>query len=279
LHRACSLGLAIHLVLGAGVTNFAVQATPRDPAATTSGSAKTAEFAPRQDALPVAAPADAIILFDGQETNRFLAMDGGPIDWPVQDGCLVSTRAGGRTNHIVSSLHFRDADIHVEFQLPEQGSGNSGVYLHGNYEFQIFNSYGKQQPEMGDMGAVYGFSKPLSNACRAPGEWQVVDIRYRAPQRNEQGQIFREGSLTAWLNGSLVQERATFGEPRSPYHPFRYGTTPYLEKIWTRQQATGIGPVFLQDHDSPVRFRNVWIRPLDDSAHFYEAAIDEPAGR
>lgn len=53
------------------------------------------------------------------------------------------------------------------------------------------------------------------------------------------------------VNGVLVQDHATFGEPRSPYHPFRYGTTPHLAKIWEQQQRTGVGPVFLQDHDRP----------------------------
>jgi hypothetical protein len=98
----------------------------------------------------------------------------------------------------------------------------------------------------------------------------VVDIRYRAPQRNEQGEIIRDGSIHAFLNGVLVQDGVGLGEPRSKYHPFRYGTTPYLRAIWEKQKMTGVGPVFLQDHDNPVRFRNVWVRPLDDAAFTYE---------
>jgi hypothetical protein len=63
----------------------------------------TAEpFAPRQDELPVAPPDDAIVLFDGQGTNLFLSMEGGQIDWPVENGALVSTRGKGRSNHLVS---------------------------------------------------------------------------------------------------------------------------------------------------------------------------------
>ena len=222
------------------------------------------------DPPPAAPPDGAIVLFDGHGTNRFLSMEGKEMNWPVEDGTLVSTRGQGRTNHLVSKLHFRDAEIHVEFMLPEQGPGNSGVYLHGNYELQIFNSFGKDEPTMDDMGAIYGFSKPLANACRKPGQWQVYDIRYRAPRRDDSGKIVEDGSLTAHLNGVLVQDQAKFGEPRSPYHPFRYGTTPYLAKIWEQQQRTGVGPVFLQDHDSPVRFRNIWVRPLDDRAFLYE---------
>jgi hypothetical protein len=230
-------------------------------------------FAPKQDAPP---PNDAVVLFDGQGTNQFLSMSGGAIDWPTEDGGLVSTRSKQRSNHLVSKFHFRDAEIHVEFLVPNKGSGNSGVYVHGNYELQIFNSFGKQQIGMGDMGAIYGFSKPLTNASRRPGEWQVYDIRYRAPRRDKSGKIVEEGSITAWLNGKKVQDNAKFGEPRSKYHPYRYGTTPYLQEIWRRQQKTMTGPLFLQDHDNPVRFRNVWVRPLDDCATVYEPAMDGP---
>jgi len=227
-------------------------------------------FMPDQATLPVKPPAGAVVLFNGKGVNKFVSMAGGPVNWPVIDGALQSTRGKGRTNHIVSQLHFRDADIHVEFQLPAKGSGNSGLYIHGNYELQIINSLGNEEPGINDIGSVYGFSKPLVNACLAPGKWQVYDARYRAPRRNEKGDITAEGTLTVWLNGKLVQDGAKFGEPRSAYHPFRYGTTPYLKKIAEQQKLTMTGPLFLQDHDNPVRFRNVWIRPLDKHAIIYQ---------
>ena len=229
-----------------------------------------AAVAARQAKLPIVPPKDAVVLFDGKGTNLMLSMAGGPIDWPVQDGFLVSTRGQGRSNHLVSKLHFRDAEIHVEFMLPEDSKGNSGVYIHGNYELQIYNSAAENIPKGGGMGAIYGFHEPLANAARKPGEWQVYDILYRAPRRNGEGTIVEDGSITAYLNGVKVQDNATFGEPRSRWHPYRYGTTPYLEKIWTRQKQSGIGPLFLQDHDAPVRFRNVWLRPLDDKASIYD---------
>lgn len=221
------------------------------------------EFRPDQSVVPTPAPEGAIVLFDGINP-RFRSMQGGPIDWPIVDGCLVSTPAQGRVNHIVSEWHFRDADVHVEFMVSEIAEGNSGVYLHGNYELQIFNSHGVESPTEHDAGALYGFSAPLVNAARKPGEWQVYDIRYRAPRRDAQGNIVTPGSVTAWLNGQCVQRNTRFEEPRSVYHPFRYGNTPYLDKIGSVQKATQIGPVFLQDHGSPTRFRNVWIKPLDE---------------
>jgi hypothetical protein len=179
-------------------------------------------FAPDQSKIPVASPKDAIVLFDGEQTNKFLNKNGEKINWPIKEGALVSSRGGSNSNHIVSQVHFRDADIHVEFAINEKGSGNSGVYIHGNYELQIIDSFGKGKPTMQDIGAIYGFSKPLVNAGRKRGEWQVYDIRYRAPRRDESGKVTEEGSITAWLNGQKVQDHARFGEPRSVYHPYRH---------------------------------------------------------
>lgn len=231
-------------------------------------------FAPQQDTLPVAPPAGSIVLFDGN-TCRFRSMAGEAINWPIKDGSLISTTAGNHTNHIVSTVHFRDADIHVEFMIDKKAEGNSGVYLHGNYEMQIFNSAGKERVSDHDEGALYGFSKPLVNAAKPVGEWQVYDIRFRAPRRNSEGKISESGRVTAWLNGQLVQDDTSFEEPRSVYHPFRYGNSPYLNAINVQMKQSSVGPLFLQDHGSPTKFRNVWIKPLDELAHEYEATATE----
>lgn len=230
------------------------------------------DFKPAQKRLPVAPPKDAVVLFDGSGPGKLLSMSGDSVNWPIEDATLVSTRGNTRSNHLVSQLHFRDAEIHVEFKLPESGKGNSGIYIHGNYELQIYNSHKAEKLTQNEMGAVYGFAPPLVNASREPGTWQVYDIRYRAPRRGDDGSIVTPGSITAWLNGKKVQDATRVGEPRSKYHPFRYGTTPYLKEIAKLQKATSVGPVFLQDHDSPVQFRNVWVRPLDELAHIYEPA-------
>lgn len=224
---------------------------------------------PDQGQLPVPPPKGATTLLDDKGMHSFLSMAGEKIDWPFEGGALVSTSNKKNQNHIVSKLHFRDADIHVEFLLPEKGPGNSGVYIHGNYEIQIFNSFGKAKVTQDDAGAVYGFSAPLENACRKPGEWQVFDIRYRAPRRDAAGAIAEKGTATVWFNGKKVQDGATFGEPKSTFHPFRYGNTPYLDAIRDKQKKTGIGPVFLQDHGNPVKFRNVWVLPSDDKSFVY----------
>lgn len=236
----------------------------------TSPSSATSEgFAPDQSQIPTPAPEGAIILLDEQKLE-FLSMRGEATDWTRDADSLVAAKSPSHVNHIVSRWHFRDADIHVEFMVSEIAEGNSGIYIHGNYEMQIFNSYGKQDLNEHAEGALYGFAKPLVNASRKAGEWQVYDIRYRAPRRDANGKITEPGSVTAWLNGQLVQKDTRFEEPRSVYHPFRYGTTDYLAKIWKQQLATQTGPMFLQDHGSPTRFRNVWIKPLDDKAFLYK---------
>ncbi|MCG6157370.1 3-keto-disaccharide hydrolase [Rubinisphaera margarita] len=247
--------------------------------ATADEPSNVTEFKPDQTQLPVKPPADAIVLFDGGATVEFVSKLGEPIDWPLVDGTLESA-GGQKANHIVSTWHFRDADIHAEFLLPETGTGNSGLYIHGNYEMQILHSLDMKRLGQSDMGAIYGFNKPLVNAGRDRGVWQVYDIRYRAPRRDSNGEITEKGSITAWLNGEKVQDNFEFGEPRSVYHPYRSGTTDYLKGIWKKQIATTTGPLFLQDHGHPVRFRNVWIRPLDDHAHRFTSDVaQEPPAR
>jgi hypothetical protein len=220
-------------------------------------------FRPAQDTLPVPPPPGAIVLFgDGSALPAFTAMNGGPIDWKVENGTLVVNTTNGHANHIVSKELFQDADIHAEFVVDPAAHGNSGLYLHGHYEMQIYDSFGVEPPTEQDEGALYRFGPPLVNAARRPGEWQVYDIRFIAPRRDASGRITKAGSVTAWLNGKLVQDGLTFTEPRSPYVPYRHGVTDYLRGVEKQLRATGRGPLFLQDHGSPARYRNVWVRPL-----------------
>lgn len=223
------------------------------------------------DTPPGKPPADAIVLFDGCTTDAFLNTKGEPCHWPVIDGALEV-----RPGFIVSKVHFRDVQIHVEFMILDDKktggwAGNSGVYIHGQYELQILKSHGNPVTPKETIGAVYGISPPLVNVGRALGQWQVYDILYTAPRRDEQGKITEPGAITAILNGVLVQHNTHFLESISRWNPLVYQTTPYTDKIRDNLFKTGCGPLFLQDHGSPVRFRNVWLRPLDDKAKLFEA--------
>ncbi|MBY0457566.1 MAG: DUF1080 domain-containing protein, partial [Gemmataceae bacterium] len=92
------------------------------------------DFKPDQTKLPAPPPKGATVLLDEKGKHAFLSMAGEKIDWPVEGGVMTSTSNKKNQNHVVSQFHFRDADIHVEFLLPEKGPGNSGVYIHGHYE-------------------------------------------------------------------------------------------------------------------------------------------------
>jgi len=225
-------------------------------------------FAPVQAPLPVPPPAGALVLVgpDAAATAAaaFTSMAGGPIDWRAEDDALVVTQSNRHANHLVSKATFRDADIHAEFMVVPEAKGNSGLYLHGHYEMQIYDSFGVTPVTEQDEGSLYRFAKPIVNAARPAGEWQVYDIRFIAPRRDEHGAIVRPGRVTAWLNGHLVQSGLPFTEPRSPYTPYKHGVTDHLRGIERELLAMGKGPLFLQDHGSPTRYRNVWIRPLGE---------------
>jgi hypothetical protein len=216
-------------------------------------------------------PSDATVLFDGGRTDAFLDVKGEPCQWPVVDKAMVV-----RDGFIVSKLHFRDAQIHVEFAVPNDGkkgeaTGNSGVYIFGMYEMQIHNSYKTPVAPMGSVGALYHVSPPLVNAARKPDQWQVYDIVFTAPRRDGNGKVVQPGEITAMLNGVLVQNKTHFAESVSRGNPLRHNKTPYTDKILASIRKTDCGPLFLQEHGSPVRFRNVWIRPLDDKASVFKA--------
>lgn len=237
-----------------------------------------AAFQPQQATLPAKPPTSAIVLVTaegqvptGPDGPALVAMGGGAIDWQTREGGLEVAATKDRMNHVVSATVFRDADIHAEFVTSPQGEGNSGLYLHGLYEMQILDSFGRWPPQMQDEGSLYRFSPPLVNAARPTGEWQVYDIRFIAPRRAAGGAITKPGSVTAWLNGRLVQEAVEITDPRSPYVPYRHGVTTYLRGVEGRLLETGAGPLILQDHGSPTRFRNVWIAPLE--------AVPEPVSR
>ncbi|MFM8578042.1 MAG: DUF1080 domain-containing protein [Planctomycetaceae bacterium] len=238
-------------------------------AADQSGPSETihSEFHPDQSNLPVPPPPGAIVLLGvDADPGGFTSMSGGRVDWKSVEGTLEVATTPGHANHVVSRQVFRDADLHAEFMIHPRAHGNSGIYIHGHYEMQIYDSFAAAQsgvpPTEQDAGSLYRFAAPLVHAVRKPGEWQVYDIRYVAPRRDEKGLIVRPGSITAWLNGSKVQDDVGFTEPRSPYTPFRHGVTDHLRTVERRLIETGEGPLFLQDHGSPTRCRNIWILPL-----------------
>ncbi len=120
----------------------------------------------------------------------------------------------------------------------------------GRYEIQVLDCYNNPTYADGTTGAIYGQYPPLVNACRKPGEWQTYDIIWMAP-RFEGGSLVSPAYVTVMLNGVLLHNHRELKGPTT-----HRDIAPY-----TAHPATG--PLRLQDHGDPVRFRNIWYRPLD----------------
>ncbi len=219
-------------------------------------------------AQPGGAPADAIILFDGTSTDQWQGQRGA---WPVADGAMTvpSRASSGGENNLVSKRSFGDVQLHLEFRSPNpptkasQDRGNSGIWFMQRYELQILDGYRNPTYADGTVGAVYGWKPPLANAARAPGEWQRYDVVFERPRFAADGKLLRPAYVTAFLNGVLVQN-----------HQAMLGTTIW-KKVATYEAHGDAAPIQLQDHDSPVSFRNIWVRPLPDAA---VGSTSAPAG-
>ncbi len=197
-------------------------------------------------------PSDAIILFDGRNLSQWQGEKGGPAKWKLVEGGAMEVNA---TGSIRTKEEFGDCQLHVEWATPGevkgegQGRGNSGVYLQGRYEIQVLDSYNNKTYFDGQAGSFYGKAAPLVNASRPPGEWQSYDIIYHAPKMGSDGKRVVPGSFTVLHNGVLVQDH-----------------TPVNGEATSSADFKGIaakGPLVLQDHGNPVRYRNIWIRPLN----------------
>lgn len=204
---------------------------------------------------PGKAPADAVVLFDGKDLSNWRDKDGKPAPWKIENGVMVS--AGG---DIVSAQKFGDIQLHLEFCEPTpasgngQGRGNSGVFFMDKYEVQVLDCYENKTYADGSTGGLYGQHPPLANACLPPGKWQVYDIVFNAPVFDENGEVKSPAYATVFLNGVLVQNHQAFRGPTGWKNPGKY----------SKHEPTG--PIGLQYHNNAVRFRNIWVRPIQLSA-------------
>ena len=218
-----------------------------NPVVITPGTAST------QDA-PGKPPSDATVLFDGKDISHWVSKkDGSPAKWTVADGYM---EVAPKTGDIQTKDAFGDCQLHVEFREPsppkgeDQDRGNSGVFLMGLYEIQVLDSYNSKTYADGQVSAVYGQYPPLVNAARPPGEWQTYDIIWHGPRFSADGKVTRPAHVTVILNGVLTQDNVELTGPTGHHVRPPYTATP--EKL----------PLALQDHNHPVRYRNIWIRNL-----------------
>lgn len=213
---------------------------------------------------PFEKPANAVDLIGDDGTHEFVAMSGGELDWQFEDGVLTSTRKNRRSNHAISKDSYRDFICHYEFLLAEKGASNSGVYFQGLYEIQILRAKPGKKIDFKGLGAIYGVRAPDANPALETNDWYKTDARFIAPRRNEQGEIETPGRMTVWMNGKLLHDNIELGEPNSQFNPYRYRSTPYLQEIWKAYPKTEAGPFAFQDHDAPVKFRNIWVAPIEE---------------
>jgi hypothetical protein len=215
------------------------------PRVVTPGTESTQE-------APGRPPSDAIVLFDGRDLSGWVGRDGGPAPWKVEHGYMeVVPRSGD----IRTRAEFGDCQLHVEWAAPaevsgsSQGRGNSGVFLMDRYEIQVLDCYDNPTYADGTTAAIYGQYPPLVNACRRPGEWQTYDIIWLAP-RFEGERLVTPAYVTILHNGVVVH-----------YHRALLGPTAH-RRVTPYTPHPPVGPLRLQDHNNPVRFRNIWYRPL-----------------
>lgn len=213
-------------------------------------------------AEPGQPPSDAIVLFDGTSLDNWESTKGEPTKWRLVDGALESVKGAG---NIRTKQSFGDCQLHIEWAAPirvegqGQGRGNSGVFLMGNYEIQVLDSYetevlpdgSNKNPNYADgqAASVYAENPPMVNACRKPGEWQTYDIVFHQPIW--EGETLKwPGSVTVFHNGVLVQD-----------HWEMEGLTTHCRRRPLKPHANKL-PLQLQDHGNPVRFRNIWLREI-----------------
>jgi 3-keto-disaccharide hydrolase len=204
---------------------------------------------------PAAAPSDAVVLFDGKDLSRWTGDSGQAAPWKVENGYVEIAPGSG---NIHTRQGFGDCQLHVEWMAPApphgegQERGNSGVYLMSRYEVQVLDSYDNRTYADGQAAAVYGQYPPLVNASRPPGQWQTYDIVFHRPRFDAQGKLQSPARLTVLHNGVLVQDNVELTGPTA--HQTRPPYAVHPDSL----------PLLLQDHGNPVRYRNIWVRPLSE---------------
>lgn len=192
-----------------------------------------------------APPSDALVLFDGKDLSAFKATK-----WKLGKGYVEAT-----DGDLATREDFEDCQLHLEWLTPPPAGdvmnrGNNGVLLMGIFEIQVFDSYNTKIYPDGQAASVYGQTPPLVNATLPPGEWQSFDIVFLAP-RFRDGKLERNPRVTVFHNGVLVQHDQEI-----------YGTVKHRELPGEIPPGMTKGPVVLNGHHCPVRFRNLWVRRL-----------------
>jgi hypothetical protein len=165
----------------------------------------------------------------------------------VDDGAAEVTNPS-----LVTKQTFGDGRIHIEFRTPfmpserGQGRGNSGVYVQGRYEIQVLDSFGLT-PADNLCGGIYKQAVPKAQACYPPLSWQTYDVTFHAPKFDSSGKKVKNAVITVVHNGIVIHDNLELD------HPTPGGVA---------DNEVDQGPILLQHHHNPVRYRNIWVAPL-----------------
>jgi hypothetical protein len=163
-------------------------------------------------------------------------------------GILVNQLKDFQGPHLVTDAKFGDCVVTLEFLLPKDG--NTGLFLMTRYELQLTDSSGIADDKMteGDMGGVPFYKKPLTNASKKPGEWQTLEVHFRAPRFDASGKKTSNATITkALINDKLVQQDLEFKEPTGG-------------SLDDKESPTA--PLMLQGNEGASAFRNIRITPV-----------------
>jgi hypothetical protein len=206
--------------------------------------------------LSAAPPSDALVLFNGSDFSHWQDEKGRETKWILKGDHMECVPHSG---FIYTKEKFGDFQLHLEWSEPtnvvghSQERGNSGVFLQGQFEIQVLDSYNNPTYADGQCGAVYGQSPPLVNVSKMPGDWQSYDIFFQAPRWDDNHQLVRPAYVTVIQNGVLIHN-----------HQAIMGPTGHKILASYKHELPAMGPLGLQDHGNPVLFRNIWIRKIAD---------------
>jgi hypothetical protein len=209
---------------------------------------------------------DAVLAFNGRNLDEWTtnAGSGKANKWVVGKARLSSsdpkqlervegageminlTPKHGESQDIYSQAKFGDCRIELEVMVPQES--NSGIYVMGEYEIQVLDSYGHTALNNGDMGAVYGAAPPSVNASKKPGEWQQYVIEWRAPRFDAGGSKIQNAEFVKIeLNGQVLHKNLVMTGPTPG------GVT---------GKEAPVGPLMFQGNHGPVAYRNIVVTPL-----------------
>ena len=201
-------------------------------------------------------PSDAVILFNGTDLSRWQLGNGKPASWKVENGYM---EVAPKTGSIRTKDKFADFQLHIEFATPakvdgsSQGRGNSGILMNGVYEIQVLDCWENPTYPDGQAGALYGQIPPLVNASKPPGTWQSYDIIWESPRWDADKKIAKKANVTVIHNGVVLHHKREY-TGTSPHQNNGNYDKPHAPEMF----------IELQDHNNPMRFRNIWLRKLGE---------------